>query len=194
MCVSLTQISTYIVGPDGSHSLIRRTAEIAFNGDHTDLKWKRIDGRVKTKMPDADIGFASIESQSHGNVLWVQFDHGVKRIGFAMTDVIIAKYGGRPTEQKAKEETIHSTEPLTLVFTSVEWRTLYRQIQSSASNLAQELLMSVYSIHQRVTDHFFANELFPKLFIKLFNEAIHFNIGLGINYPENLITRLLPLG
>jgi phenol 2-monooxygenase len=77
-------------------------------------------------MPDADLGFASIESKSHGNVLWVQLDHGVKRIGFAMTDEMLAKYGDRLTEEDAKQEAIKSMEPFTLEFETVEWWTLYR--------------------------------------------------------------------
>lgn len=40
-----------------------------FEGDHTNFKWVRIDGYFKTNMPYADVGFASIESKSHGNVL-----------------------------------------------------------------------------------------------------------------------------
>ncbi|CAG7925151.1 unnamed protein product [Penicillium olsonii] len=135
----LTVKSKYIVGADGGRSLVRRTAEIPFNGDHTDFKWVRIDGHFKTNMPDADLGFASIESRSHGNVLWVQLDHGVKRIGFAMTDEIIAKYGGKLTEEQAKEEAVRSMEPFTLEFDSVDWWTLY-------------------SINQRVADAFFAND------------------------------------
>lgn len=124
--IFLTRISKYIVGADGGRSLVRRTADIPFNGDHTDFKWVRIDGCFKTDMPDADMGFASIESKSHGNVLWVQLDHGVKRIGFAMTDAMLAKYGGKLTEDQAKEEAILSMKPFALEFESIDWWTLYR--------------------------------------------------------------------
>lgn len=79
-------------------------------------------------MPAADLGFASIESQSHGNVLWVQLDHGVKRIGFAMTDEMLAKYGGQLTEEQARYEAVESMKPFTLEFESVEWWTLYRYV------------------------------------------------------------------
>lgn len=120
------RISKYIVGADGGHSLVRRTTDVPFEGDKTNYKWVRIDGRFKTNMPDADLGFASIESQSHGNVLWVQLDHGVNRIGFAMTDAMLAKYGGKLTEEQAKEEAVLSMQPFTLEFESVDWWTLYR--------------------------------------------------------------------
>jgi phenol 2-monooxygenase len=82
-------------------------------------------------MPDADLGFASIESKSHGNVLWVQLDHGVKRIGFAMTKEMLAKYGERLTEEDAKREAVKAMEPFSLEFESVDWWTLYRLVAFS---------------------------------------------------------------
>ncbi|RAH61439.1 hypothetical protein BO85DRAFT_391320 [Aspergillus piperis CBS 112811] len=121
----LTVRSKFIVGADGSHSLVRRLAGISFEGDHTNFRWVRIDGRFKTDMPDADIGFASIESKSHGNVLWVQLDHGVKRIGFAMTQELLAKYGDKLTLEGAKVEAVKSMEPFTLEFGTIDWWTLY---------------------------------------------------------------------
>ncbi|KAE8417853.1 FAD binding domain-containing protein [Aspergillus pseudocaelatus] len=135
----LTICSKFIVGADGGHSLVRRLSGIPFEGDRTDFKWVRIDGQFKTNMPDADLGFASIESKSHGNVLWVQLDHGVKRIGFAMTDEMLAKYGNSLTEEQAKEEAVKSMEPFSLEIEKVDWWTLY-------------------SINQRVADTFFAND------------------------------------
>lgn len=107
---------------------MRRIAEIPTQGDHTHYKWVRIDGVFKTNMPDADVGFASIESKSHGNVLWVQLDHGVKRIGFAMTEEMLAKYGDKLTEEQAVAEAVKSMEPFTLEVERVEWWTLYRYL------------------------------------------------------------------
>lgn len=77
-------------------------------------------------MPDADVGWASIESKSHGNVLWVQLDNGAKRIGFAMTPEMLAKYGEKLTEEQAKAEAVKSMEPFTLEFERIDWWTLYR--------------------------------------------------------------------
>lgn len=122
----LTFYSKFIVGADGGHSLVRRLSNIPFEGDRTDFKWVRIDGQFKTNMPDADLGFASIESKSHGNVLWVQLDHGMKRIGFAMTAEMLAKYGNSLTEEQAKEEAVKSMEPFLLEIEKVDWWTLYR--------------------------------------------------------------------
>ncbi|EAU36689.1 conserved hypothetical protein [Aspergillus terreus NIH2624] len=129
----------YIVGADGGSSSVRRLAGIPFEGDHTNFKWVRIDGYFKTNMPNADIGYASIESKTHGNVLWVQLDHGAKRIGFAMTEEMLAKYGNNLTEDQAVAEAIKSMEPFSLEIEKVEWWTLY-------------------SINQRVADAFFVND------------------------------------
>ncbi|KAL6236384.1 hypothetical protein BDW75DRAFT_250169 [Aspergillus navahoensis] len=119
------------------HSLVRRLANIPFEGEPH--RWVRIDGCSKTNMPDADLGFASIESRQYGNVLWVQLDHGVKRIGFAMTEDMLTKYGERFTEEDAKQEAITSMEPFTLEFESIDWWTLY-------------------SINQRVADAYISND------------------------------------
>jgi phenol 2-monooxygenase len=124
--VVLTKGSKFIVGADGGHSLVRRIAEIPTQGDHTNYKWVRIDGVFKTDMPDSDVGFASIESNTHGNVLWVQLDHGVKRIGFAMTPEMLAKYGDKLTQEQAVAEAVKSMEPFKLEVEKVEWWTLYR--------------------------------------------------------------------
>ncbi|OJI99558.1 hypothetical protein ASPVEDRAFT_123545 [Aspergillus versicolor CBS 583.65] len=131
--------SKYIVGADGGHSLVRRLANIPLDGDQTEFKWVRIDGRFKTNMPDSDLGFASIESENHGNVLWVQLDHGVKRIGFALTEEMLAKYEGKFGLEVAKAEATKSMAPYSLQFESIEWWTLY-------------------SISQRVAETFFSND------------------------------------
>ncbi|KAI2857363.1 hypothetical protein CBS115988_5228 [Aspergillus niger] len=136
---SLTVRSKFIVGADGSHSLVRRLAGIPFEGDHTNFRWVRIDGRFKTDMPEADIGFASIESKSHGNVLWVQLDHGVKRIGCAMTPEMLARYGDKLTLEDAKVEAVKSMEPFSLEFETIDWWTLY-------------------GINQRVAECFYNND------------------------------------
>ncbi|PYH35216.1 pentachlorophenol 4-monooxygenase [Aspergillus neoniger CBS 115656] len=136
---SLTVRSKFIVGADGSHSLVRRLAGILFEDDHTNFRWVRIDGRFKTDMPDADIGFASIESKSHGNVLWVRLDHGVKRIGFAMTQELLANYGDKLTLEDAKVEAVKSMEPFSFEFETIDWWTLY-------------------GINQRVAECFYNND------------------------------------
>lgn len=115
-----------MVGADGSKSLVRQIASIPFNGTNTKSNWVRIDGEFETNMPDSDIGFASIESKSHGNVIWVQLEKGEKRIGFALNDEMSAKYGRCLKEEEAKEEAIKAMEPFTLEVKSVNWFTMYR--------------------------------------------------------------------
>ncbi|KAL4809130.1 pentachlorophenol 4-monooxygenase [Aspergillus unguis] len=117
--------SKYIVGCDGGTSTVRHLANIPFEGESTAYKWVRLDGIFKTNMPDSDLGFASIESKNHGNVLWVQLDHGAKRIGFAMSGDMLAKYGNEPCEEDVKAEAVKAMEPFSLVIEKVDWWTLY---------------------------------------------------------------------
>lgn len=92
----------------------------------TSMRWVRIDGIISTNMPDADLGFASIESKSHSNVLWVSLDHGRNRIGFALTDEMSAKYGDEMTEKDVKHEAELSMAPFSVEFDCVDWWTVYR--------------------------------------------------------------------
>lgn len=118
--------SKYIIGADGGNSTVRRLAGIEFHGDETTYRWIRIDGVFKTNMPDAEMGFAAVESETHGNVLWVQLDHGVNRIGFSLTPELYAKYGDSITVEQAKEEARKAMEPFELEISRVEWWTLYQ--------------------------------------------------------------------
>lgn len=77
-------------------------------------------------MPDSDIGFASIESKNHGNIVWVQLEKGENRIGFALNAEMSAKYGHSVTEEQAKQEAIKAMEPFTLEIKNVNWHTVYR--------------------------------------------------------------------
>ncbi|KAJ5643727.1 uncharacterized protein N7484_006234 [Penicillium longicatenatum] len=134
--------SQFIIGADGGHSTVRKLAGIQAQGDRTSFKLIRIDGEFKTNMPDDDVGFASIESKSHGNVLWAQLDHGVKRIGFAATPEMLARYGGSLTEEQAVAEAVKAIEPFTLEIEKVEWWTLYNVNQQLADTyLANERVL-----------------------------------------------------
>jgi phenol 2-monooxygenase len=121
----LFDLRKYLIGADGGKSLVRELASIPFKGANTKSRWVRIDGDFETNMPDSDIGFASIESKNHGNVIWVQLEKGEKRIGFALTHEMSAKYGRFMTEEDAKQEAITAMEPFTLEIKSVSWWTMY---------------------------------------------------------------------
>jgi phenol 2-monooxygenase len=47
----LTCESKYLVGADGGKSFVRRHLAVPFEGDTTEDRWVRIDGRVKTNLP-----------------------------------------------------------------------------------------------------------------------------------------------
>lgn len=121
--------SKYIIGADGGHSTVRTVAGISFNGEKVKeesvLHWIRMDALVKTNMSGARLGFGSIESPGHGNVLWIAEDHGRTRIGFAIPHEIYEKHGEHITEEVVKEEAIKAVAPFELEFITVDWWTLY---------------------------------------------------------------------
>jgi len=121
--------SKYIIGADGGHSTVRTVADIPFNGDKVKdesvLHWVRMDALVKTNMSGARLGFGSIESPRHGNVLWIAEDHGRTRIGFAIPTEVYEKHGEHMGEEVVKEEAINALAPFELELVTVDWWTLY---------------------------------------------------------------------
>ncbi|KAH8817321.1 pentachlorophenol 4-monooxygenase, partial [Xylogone sp. PMI_703] len=117
--------SKYIIGADGGSSLVRRLSGVPFHLDTTERRWVRIDGVVKTNMPDARLGASSIENLTHGTVLWVPLDHGRSRVGFSLTEEMYRKYGDSMTKEEAMQEAIAAVHPFSLEFESVDWYTLY---------------------------------------------------------------------
>ncbi|KAI0454850.1 FAD binding domain-containing protein [Xylaria acuta] len=112
-----------LVGADGGRSSVRRLLAIPFEGSTSEDKWVRIDGHVKTNLPKPR-RYCSIESPTHGNVLWVGLDRGATRIGYAFTDDRANAYADFD-EQAAIAEAIAAVKPFTLEFERVDWWTIY---------------------------------------------------------------------
>ncbi|KAI0435038.1 FAD binding domain-containing protein [Xylaria sp. FL1042] len=112
-----------LVGADGGHSSVRSLLAIPFEGATSEDKWVRIDGHVKTNLPKPRT-YCSIESPTHGNVLWVGLDRGATRIGYAFTDDRVNSYA-RFDEQAAIAEAVAAVKPFTLEFERVDWWTIY---------------------------------------------------------------------
>ncbi|TGJ85133.1 hypothetical protein E0Z10_g3642 [Xylaria hypoxylon] len=112
-----------LIGADGGHSSVRHFLAIPFEGATSEDKWVRIDGYVKTNLPKPST-YCSIESPTHGNVLWVGLDRGATRIGYAFTDDRANAYA-EFDEQAAITEAIAAVKPFTLEFEQVDWWTIY---------------------------------------------------------------------
>ncbi|KAI0912818.1 FAD binding domain-containing protein [Ustulina deusta] len=112
-----------LVGADGGRSSVRRLLAIPFEGATSEDKWVRIDGYVKTNLPKPRT-YCSIESPTHGNVLWVGLDRGATRIGYAFTDDRANAYA-EFDEQAAITEAVAAVKPFTLEFEQVYWWTIY---------------------------------------------------------------------
>ncbi|KAI1137235.1 FAD binding domain-containing protein [Hypoxylon sp. FL0543] len=122
----------YLIGCDGGHSSVRRIFHIPFEGSATEDKWVRIDGQVKTDMPKPR-SYCSIESPTHGNVLWVALDRGATRIGYAFTDDRANAYS-EFDEAAAVEEAVAAVKPFHIEFERVDWWTIYTVGQRIAKN------------------------------------------------------------
>ncbi|KAL1645784.1 hypothetical protein SLS58_003668 [Diplodia intermedia] len=129
----------YLVGADGGRSKIRTLSNIRMEGDKTAFKWVRMDGKYNTDMPFPDAGAVSIETESHGNVLWVRLDHDACRIGYVLSPKLHEKYGDNITEEQAKYEAVEAMKPFSLEIERVDW-------------------MTCYGIGQRVAERFFFND------------------------------------
>jgi phenol 2-monooxygenase (NADPH) len=115
----------YIVGCDGGNSMVRKTAGIPFIGERHMDHWVRIDGVVKTNLPEARLGFGAIESPTHGQVLWVSLDHGATRIGYVLSPDLFEKYGTKMSAADAIKEARNAIAPFSLEFEEVHWHTVY---------------------------------------------------------------------
>lgn len=115
----------YVVGSDGGSSAVRKLAGIPFPGQHKDRHWVRIDGLVRTNIPEARQAFGAIESPTHGQVLWVPLDHGATRVGYVLNDKLFEKYGRKMTQEQAVFEAKEAVAPFELEFVRVDWHTVY---------------------------------------------------------------------
>lgn len=85
-----------------------------------------MDARVKTNMPNPRC-LNSIDSKSHGQILWCPIDSGLVRIGYVFSQALLEKYGGVEgvTQEVAVKEAIQALQPFEVEFLEVDWFTIY---------------------------------------------------------------------
>ncbi|KAI1761675.1 FAD binding domain-containing protein [Hypoxylon sp. FL1150] len=113
----------YLIGCDGGRSSVRQLFGIPFEGSKSEDKWVRIDGQLTTNLPKPRT-YCSIESPTHGNVLWAALDHGATRIGYAFTEDRAKAYS-EFDEAAAVKEAIAAVKPFDIEFDRVDWWTIY---------------------------------------------------------------------
>ncbi|RYP39902.1 hypothetical protein DL767_002021 [Monosporascus sp. MG133] len=128
----------YLVGADGGQSTVRQLAGIDMEGNETTYRWVRIDGRMKTNMPEPNLVFGSLETKTHGNVLWAKLDRDAYRIGFALTPSLQAKYPNGLTQEDVVQEAADCLKPFTLEIERVDWWTQYNVKQKVAATLQKD--------------------------------------------------------
>ena len=134
--------------------MVRRLSGVPFVGENTAIKWFRMDAVVKTDMPDARVGLASIESPVYGHVLWMCQDHGRTRIGFSLPPKMAEKYGNNITEAEVRELAKDAMAPFSLEIETLDWWTLYRCVHDILGPFRGVYANHVNSIGQRVADTF----------------------------------------
>ncbi|KAL6243599.1 hypothetical protein RBB50_009592 [Rhinocladiella similis] len=128
----------YLIGCDGSRTVVRGAAGIESDGDRTEDKWVRIDGVLKSTTMPKPRSYGAIESPIYGNVLWIPLDHGATRLGFAMNEERQKAYKELNQEIFIEEAKL-SVKPFEIEYERVDWA-------------------SVYSVGQRVARTFWAKE------------------------------------
>ena len=114
----------YLIGCDGSRTVVRGAAGIQSDGDRTEDKWVRIDGVLKrTTMPKPRC-YGALESPTYGNVLWIPLDHGATRIGFALNEER-RKLHKELTQDVFVEEAKLSVAPFEIEYERVDWASVY---------------------------------------------------------------------
>ncbi|KAL8767986.1 MAG: hypothetical protein Q9209_005657 [Squamulea sp. 1 TL-2023] len=116
---------TYLISADGGSSTVRSLAGIPLPGNRNERYWVRVDGRVRTDMPDARSGLCNLDSPTHGSVLWACLDHGSTRVGFALPPAVWAQHGRNITQDVIIAQAKQALHPFSLEFDKVEWWTVY---------------------------------------------------------------------
>ncbi|WRT70064.1 uncharacterized protein IL334_007058 [Kwoniella shivajii] len=133
----------YLVGADGGKSLVRKTAGIVFKGERSSSKWIRMDALVKTNMPSPRT-LNSVQSDTHGLVLFCPIDDGKTRIGYVFNDDLKKKYGEENiTAEVAMQEAQKALAPFSLDFVSLDWFTIYGIGQCFAEKFVQDRVILV---------------------------------------------------
>jgi phenol 2-monooxygenase len=84
---------------------------------------------VKTNLPNPR-ALISIDSKSHGQILWCPLDSGLTRIGYVFSQALLEKYGGVEgvTQEVVANEAIEALKPFEVEFVDIDWFTLYVSI------------------------------------------------------------------
>ena len=114
----------YLIGCDGSRTVVRGAAGIDSSGDRTEDKWVRIDGVLKSTTMPKPRAYGAIESPAYGNVLWIPLDHGATRIGFALNEERRKLYGELNREVFLKEA-VEAVKPFEIEYERVDWASVY---------------------------------------------------------------------
>jgi phenol 2-monooxygenase (NADPH) len=114
----------YLIGCDGSRTVVRGAAGIESEGSRTEDKWVRIDGVLKSTTMPKPRSYGALESPTYGNVLWIPLDHGATRLGFALNEERRKLYP-ELTEEVFVKEAKEAVKPFEIEYQQVDWASVY---------------------------------------------------------------------
>ncbi|KAH8886086.1 hypothetical protein GQ53DRAFT_348370 [Thozetella sp. PMI_491] len=123
----------YLIGCDGSKTVVRGAAGIESDGSRTEDKWVRVDGVLKSTTMPKPRSYGSLENPVYGNVLWIPLDHGATRIGFSLSEERRKMYE-EVNEDVFVKEALLSLAPFEAEFERVDWASVYSVGQRLARN------------------------------------------------------------
>lgn len=126
----------YLIGCDGSRTVVRGAAGIESTGSRTEDKWVRVDGVLKSTTMPKSRSYGSLESPIYGNVLWIPLDHGATRIGFCLKNGRRKLYDSSISDSEVfAREAVLSVAPFQLEFERIDWASVYSVGQRLAKNM-----------------------------------------------------------
>lgn len=114
----------YLIGCDGSRTVVRGAARIESEGSRTEDKWVRIDGVLRSTTMPKPRSYGALENPVYGNVLWIPLDHGATRIGFALNEERRKLYP-ELTEEVFVKEAKEAVKPFEIEYEQVDWASVY---------------------------------------------------------------------
>lgn len=127
--------SKYVIGCDGSRTVVRDAAGIASVGSRTEDKWVRIDGVLKSTTHPKPRTYGALESPIYGNVLWIPLDHGATRLGYALNEERMKQYDELNEDAYIAEAKL-SVKPFEIEYERIDWASIYSVGQRVAKSFS----------------------------------------------------------
>lgn len=156
--------SKYVVGCEGSNSLVRRTLGLSFEGDrYTGEQFIQADCRIRWALPK---GRSYLFLTSAGYLMVIEFPNEVVRVFISLPDANSAAQGSAPTDQGA-------VEAINEVPTLEEIRLNLERLSGYPCELSDPIWLARYRTSHRYANKFSAGRSF------VVGDAAHVHVPIG---------------